>query len=597
MARQPDYVSFEPKAREELLSQIGTFTPLERTLFQRLCEAWAPKIDRNRFLARVGGSEQEVATIDKLLAKLRGAQLAVVTTTVIDGKRVPESIVLTNKGDLTFFMTLLEEETAKLSESGYRVLPSLERMEERKALPHDYHVTDGDSADLAKAWLGEAPEDAILRIRLLGEYRILTTTRTVRRLMENAVQWLRTTLDERSFLEEVARVKNTGIMELKQRLSEKTPDFWLEITRSILQERQTIAFRKNITESDEFFQTAFLIMNFTEAQITAAKARKEGNAQVDEELSGLASAVENVPGGRMPEATFTGLVEQADAQLGPSAAVLGARMTTDLLTPRPRRKLPVIVFLAGVYIHRNRVRSIFSNARIQVAERLREEYTDILESFLRGRSPDAGEIFSSKADLDHDIVNRAERQDPLLGELLARPQLLAEAVIRDEKLRRDAITTDELKETLKAYFNVSTSELLPPNELFDIDVVAIYDAAFGRLNVFRQLILRISGRYDSLKRHYARRFGEKRRLSYADDGDAGTPGGGRTRTERQDVPGVRTQGTGPRDHRPDTARQQRSRPAPRPARPKVKSPREVDKAWQEFNQALHTKPPRDDEFD
>jgi len=205
----------------------------------------------------------------------------------------------------------------------------------------------------------------------------------------------------------------------------------------------------------------------------------------------------------------------------------------------------------------------------------------------------------SRGDFDQDIHHRAERQDPVLGELLVRPQLLAEAVIRDARLRRDDITTDELKEILAVYFDIASSELLPAIELFDLDLVAMFDTAFGRINVFRQLILRLSGRHDSLRRNYLRRFGTRStRLSYADDGEPVAPGGGRTRTESQDAPGLRTRGTGPRGHEPDTVTPQRRPSTPKsPPKPKIKSPRELDRAWQDFDEALRIKPESpEDEF-
>jgi len=293
------------------------------------------------------------------MSKLRGAQLGLVTTSVVDDKRVPAGIVLTNKGDLSFHMNLLEEQTNKLLDDGYRVLPSISWLEQQKAVPPDYHVTDADSIALADAYLAESPEEAILRVRLLGEYRILTSSRFVRALIEAAVHWLRTNLDERGFLEEIARLKDTSIIELKQRLPDSTPDLWLDLTRSIVQERSTIAFRKNIQENDEFFQTAFLVMNFTDAQMGAEKARKESDTRVDEELTILADAVENAPGGRMAPEDFSLLVEQAEERLKRASTEFTRRMTNDTMTPRPRRKLPTIVNLAGVYIHRNRVRAVY----------------------------------------------------------------------------------------------------------------------------------------------------------------------------------------------------------------------------------------------
>jgi hypothetical protein len=234
---------------------------------------------------------------------------------------------------------------------------------------------------------------------------------------------------------------------------------------------------------------------------------------------------------------------------------------------------------------------VFEGARQLQAERLREEYTELLEAFLRGRSLEAGEVFASKGDLDDDIRTRVAQNEPVLAAIIARPQMLAEAVIRDAKLNQEGISAEELKSVLGQYFDVDTSRLLRPPVLFDINLPDLLEAAFARVNVFRQLFLRFSGRYESLKRSYAKRFGgQRKRISYLDEGGPVAPRGGRTRTEKQDAPGVRVRGQGNRDYKPETVSpERRRRPAP-PPRPKIKSPREVDRAWQDFDEALHSKP-------
>jgi hypothetical protein len=585
MSSQPDYVSFEPKAREELLSRVGSFTPVERKLFHRLCESWAPVIDRNRFLSGSGGTEQERTALDRLMTKLRNAELGVVTTEIVGGKTAPTGLVLTSKGDLEFYIRLLDEEARRLRTSGFHILPSEEVLTSRRAVPPPHHITDADPIMLADTYLANEPEDGILRIRLLGEYRILTTTRAVRDLMNSSITWLRANLDERGLIDEVARIKNTGIMELKQRLTERSPEFWLDLCRSIVDERKTIAYRKNLRESDEFFQTAFLVMTFNDARIGAARARKERDNRVDEELEHLMESVEQTPGGRMSAEVFSLHIHEAEGRLRAAAGTFSKRVQLEVLTPKARRKLPVVAAVANTYVHRNRVCAVFEHTRVLVAERLHELYIDLLEAFLRGRSPEMAEIFASRADLDQHVRTQVERMDDLLAELLNRPQMLAEAVIRDAKLKNEDVTPIQIRSLLGRYFNVTDSALRPASELFDLDIVGVYDAAYGRLNVFRQLMLRISGRHESLRRSYVRRFGPARsRVSYADDGDAGPPQGGRTRTERGDAPGIRVRGAGSRAGRHGAA----ARTGGRPPKPKPRSAQEVDRAWKDFDQAIHT---------
>lgn len=593
---QPDYVGFEPAAREELLSQIGSLSPLERSLFHKLCESWSPVIDRNRFIARAGSSEQDITALDRLMKQLRAAELGIVTSSVIDRKRVPTGIVLTSKGDLRFYMHLVEEETSRLNESGYRVLPSVARLVQRNVTIPDYHITDVGSATLVEAFTANEHEDAIFRVRLLGEFEIVATGRSVKQLIGAVVGWLRANLEERGLLEEIARVKTTTIMDIKQRIADSAPKTWLDITRTIVDNRSEIAYRKGLDESDEIFQAAFLIMNFTEARLGAARARKEDEEKVEQELSVLAATVSEVV--IMDSDEFNRLAAEAEGRLENAAGLFRGRIASVLMTPRPRRKLPIVSNLANRYVHRNNLRTVFENARIRVSRQLRDEYGDLMEAFLRGRMPEVGEIFSSRADLDDDVRGRVERLDALLADLISRPQLLAEAVIRHAKQNKEGITTDELKIKLSPYFNVRDSELLPPSVLLDVDLLACYDQAFARLSVIRQLILRISGRHESLRKSYLRRFGAgSTRISYADDGDAGAPRGGRTRTERADAPGTRYRGTGNRDYSPDTTSpDQRRRRVPIPPQPRIKTPGEVERAWKDFGEALHAKGVSDEDL-
>ena len=63
MNSRPEYVDFDPKSRDELLSQIGTFSPAERSIFGRLCESWQPSIDAARFLRGASAADQESAVV------------------------------------------------------------------------------------------------------------------------------------------------------------------------------------------------------------------------------------------------------------------------------------------------------------------------------------------------------------------------------------------------------------------------------------------------------------------------------------------------------------------------------------------------------
>ncbi|MFW5788571.1 MAG: hypothetical protein ACOCW3_01410 [Spirochaetota bacterium] len=598
MSTQPDFVSFDSRGRDELLSQIGSFSPTERELFHRLCDTWSPRIDAKRFIRSAEGSpEQEQTALERLMAKLRGAEIGYLTTTADSGEPEPDQIILTSAGSPDFWAALVDEVVREILAADFRVLPSQERMRERNALPPDYHVVEADSSQLAAAYAGGAQTGTIYRLRLMDEFRVVFTAATAKPLVLRAIQVLKRDLAERGVLEEVARIKDTSIMEIRQRLESKAPDVWHDLARTIVRERATIAFRKNFEENDEIFQLAYLVMVFVDARIGEARQQKESDEVVAEEIETLARRVREAPAGLMPQEEFSSLVDEAQTRLGAASTRFSRRLNDELLTPRPRRRLPAVLYIHGLYIHADRVRGSFEQAREEMSRRLTSEYTEIMEAFLRGRSPDIGEVFGSRERFNEDIARRVERQHPLLGEFLARPQLIAEAIIHEAKRKREGVSTEELKSVLTPYFDVDTSQLRPFNELFGLSLVAIFDDAFAQTSVFRQILLRLSGRHESLRATYTRRFGPRgaTRLSYADERPAhrGT-GGGREVSPPEDEVGIRSRGTGNRSHRAKTVSRRRHRPAPGPAKPKPKSREQIDRIWSEFDKALHTKPSEKD---
>lgn len=596
MSEQPDYVSFEPRGRDEVLSQIGSFAPNERAIFQRLCDGWSPRIDVDRFLSSAQTSaEQERSALERLMAKLRAAEIGVLTTRAGRSGREPHQIVLTRRGSLDYWVAVLEEAIARLIQTGFHLLPSEQRLKESRALPPDYHVVEADSSHLITPQGDSGETSVIYRIRLMGSFRILFTTTTAAELLTQAVSVLKRDLAERGIVEELARLKDTSISEIRRRMESKAPDVWLDLTKTLVKQRSTVAFRKNFDETDEVFQLAYLVMIFVDARIGAAKEQQKHEHLVTEELESLAEKVRAAGTTPLTQEEFSTLVEDAQTKLGPAAAAFASRLSQEFLRPRPRRKLPPILYIHGVYVHAACVAQLFEQSRTRMSAHLSREYTELMEAFLRGRTPEIAEIFGSRDMLNEDIERRVNRQLPLFGELVARPQVVAEAIIHDAKQRREVISTEELKALLAEFFNVESSELKPLCELLGLSIVGIYDEAFARTSVFRQILLRLSGRHESLRATYTRRFGARPRSAHLNVSSGLPPG--RAAADGpglHEPPGVRAGGRSGAADRPETASTRRRRPAPRPARPKTKSRDEIEQVWQEFGKALHTKPSEED---
>ncbi len=597
MSGQPDYVSFDPRGRDEVLSQIGSFAPNERALFQRLCDGWLPRIDVDRFLSAAQTSaEQERSALERLMAKLRTAEIGLLTTRAGASGREPRHIVLTTKGSLEFWVAVVDEAIARILQTGFHILPSEQRLREMRSLPPDYYIADADSSHLVISQAEQADTAVIYRIRLMGNYRILFTPGTTDELLSQSVSTLRRDLTERGIVEELARLANTSIGETVRRMDSRAPDVWHALTTTLVKERSTIAFRKNFDETDEVFQLAYLVMILMDARMGAAREQQKHEHLVTVELESVAETVRASGTTPLAQEEFSSLVEEAQTKLGSSAAAFASRLGQELLKPRPRRKLPQILYIHGVYVHASCVAQLFEQSRRHMSTHLSREYTELMEAFLRGRTPEIGEIFGSRDLLNEDIERRVSRQLPLFGELLARPQIIAEAVIHDAKQRREVISTEELKALLAEYFVVESSELKPLAELLDLSIVAIYDEALTNTGVFRQILLRLSGRHESLRATYTRRFGPRSKptsSSAVEDG-AGGRRAASPAAARHEPPGTRTGGRGGPVGRAESASTRRRRPPPAPGKPKAKSRDEIEQIWNEFGKALHTKPSEED---
>lgn len=586
MGARPEYTGFDDYARDEFLSHISTFSPVERDIFARLCDAWAPTIPYHQFLASIKDVESAENALGHLMGKLKSARIGLITTAVVNDSRAPSGIVLTAKGSLEFWIHYLEEINATLQAGDFWVFPTTATLAEHGFRPPDYHLTDTDSTQLNEIYQRKDHEPAILQMRLLEGCRVVFTAANTRNFIDQAVAWFRKDLNERGFLAEMARIKDTSLSELQKRLASGEREATLDITRTMLSERTSLAYRRNTDESDQVFQIAFLLLNFVEAQLGAVTERKEQEASLEREIEVIEASVNGADGLFMTQDRFAEIVDAAQGRLGDAGIRFPERLTARLLTPKPRRRLSIILYINGVYIHRDRIREFFDLRHAPLSLKLVDEYIDLMEGFLRGRTTLAGEILGSRDRLEEDIQSRVERHDPLLGEFLAHPQLLAEALVHDARRRNEKARPDEIKAAIGKYIDITESKLQPLSELFGISAVRILDTAFSRVNVFRQLILRFSGRYESIRQTYLRRFPPPAARSRSGEDLARNAAERRRAADRalaRDTATPSRGGAAPR-------RSESTRRAASPPKPRAKSPQELDAAWKEFDKALRSRP-------
>lgn len=585
MVQRPDYVSLEPKSREELLSQLGSFTPTERALFHKLCDAWEPKIDVKRFRSANGlDLDRNVADLDRLVAKLKRVHLGLYVTRVEGNRRVPSHIVMTAPGDLSFYATQLEEACDSLARGTGSGLPGVERLQSRGIVVPEQHLTTADSTMLASAAGSEEPQMAILRMKLLDDYTVIIPTTRVRQIVSHTLRWIRHAVDDPAFLDEIGRLTGQNTTELRRSLGDKSMAFWHSMCKTIAKQRKALAYRRDVRGDDEVFQAAFLVMSYIDAQSGAAKTREEQLTKVVEALESVESAVREADGGIMDGRRFGEIVAEYERELGSLSGEFHSRLETLLLKPASRRALPVVQYLLGDYMHRDHAYLVFKRLRATVTERLKAEYPEVMEELLRGHRPENAQFFESREAFEADIRRRAEVHEPLVVEFLERPQMLAEAVIHHKKFRQKNLTPQDLRAALSELFDVESSQLVELPILFGLSLIEIFNAAFSRLSVLRQLWLRLNGRYESLHESYSKRTAvPKKRTEHPPQGSRSEDPGATGNPQDASATAERSEGGSVSGAR------RRGKAHTTPAKPRRKSRAQVDKAWNEFGQAIRKK--------
>ncbi len=594
----PEYVTMDEKAREEFLSDLGTFSPAEREIFHRLCMMWAPEIPYSR---AAGGISSDQNTLDRLLEKLRARGYGLVRTAV-EGRRLEKTaVVLTGRWDRRFAVTLLDEEVSRLIEDGGQYFATEDQLIERGvAIPSEF-ISDGNYDALARAYTDEPGNSAeIFRLKGLNGATHLVSARFARRFVTGAMERVRTQCVNATLLELLAKFRDASLTETRSAVVSKDPLTWLDLTTMLVDRRAAIDAKRNVVIEEGLYQAAVIVRGFLQSEIAETKRRKKAADERRADFAGIVQAIRESHSSLITQEELALIVHRVKPKYDDEFDEFAKEFYELALTATGKRSLPIILRLGDRYIHRDHILGEFRRRIADASLDLGEEYTSRMNSQLRHTSP-SDNAFLSRDNFESDIAARIRAADSYLWQLLEKPGLFAEAVIQGIKREKGAATIDEIRATLSNYIDVGEGEFLPLSHLLDLNMVSIYETAFQRLPVLRQLFYRISGRYETYKGKYVgrttqsigtRRYhfrdtegppaepaglgGTRRRLP---EGLADLPrSGGKARVTGGATPGMRR--TGPNPHRRKRGEE------PKPARPKSYSESEREAAWSEFGKTL-----------
>ncbi|MCG8479876.1 MAG: hypothetical protein MI724_12325, partial [Spirochaetales bacterium] len=314
---QPDYVGFETKQREELLSQFGTFSPGERDLFHTLCQNWQERIPYGRFSAFLnrenGGTTSDLLS---LMDKLRRNRMGLLRTIIQDGRRSRETIILTRQGSSRFYTELFDEYFTDMLESIVNPLPLASHIEKNFGeIPRDA-LQAVSAAKAATYFGGKATSAPPLAIASLGDDALLITQKNLRAFVNVAILKMRYFLNNTTLLGILAKLQDTSLLNIKQRCGGKEPAFWLGITKTIVERARDIEAMRNVNVDPNFFHVAYLLRGLIESQIVEAEQKKQEAENRRLDLEAIALALKEAPDGLIDQSQLSRMLEAQKEKYG-----------------------------------------------------------------------------------------------------------------------------------------------------------------------------------------------------------------------------------------------------------------------------------------
>lgn len=593
---RPDYIGFDSKQREELLSQRGNFTPNERDVFHKLCQNWQERIPYNRFISHLnhdsGGTTSDLVS---LMGKLRDARLGLLRTKIEDGARVRDAIILTRENSAPFFVELADEYFNDVLESIVNPLPLLEHIRDQLGDIPPSVVQPVSPDELPAYFSRERTTELPLLVPTLDGATVLVNQSRLRPFISVAIAKLRYFLTNTSLLGAVAKLMDTSLLSLKQQIAGKDPMFWVGLTKLVVEHRKDFEAMRSVSVDGNFFHAAAILRNLIEAQITEAKQKKQAEENRQLDLDAIAIAVKESPSEWLTQQEISDLLEGQKEKYGDDFDAFREEFYERYVHSRGKNALPRIVLLSRRYIHRDNVFPVFLIHFRELESDLANHFALQMEQQLKSGNRKKDHTFISLQNFNEAIMDQVRARSDYVAALIDKPSILAEAMILHAKQNKLVKDVNELKQRLSVYFDPDTMQPLPLNEWFNLRPIELFERAFETLPILKRIWIRLTGKYESFRGRY---LGQSAASSAAAAGATGAPArdidrrekSGRDRGGHRESASSATHRTAGGSGRRGSAAAAKARgPAAGPAVKRAYSKKQVDSAWDEFGSTIKKK--------
>lgn len=500
---QPEFLSFDEKHREALLSQLGTFSHSERDAFHKLCLNWQPKIPYERFAAVINrGDISSSSDIVSLMDKLKRRRVGLIRTEIRDGERHRAYIVLTNQHNPRFYRELVDEYFVDMIESITNPFPFLSTIKSEfdSIPPGVFHVVTAD--EIAGYYSGDITSDTALAIPVLDDEQILISSHFLKPFLNLSILKMRHHLSSTSLLGVLAKSLDSSLLSLKEKIAAKDPSFWHQFCSTVVEKRKDLAHNRNVSVSPLFFHAAWIVKTLVEAQLAEVQKKKRIEQEHELDLEAISLAIKEAPDGLVASDQLERMLEAQKDKYEDTYEDFRESFFTSYVQAQGRISLSKIVDLDGRYIHRDNIFPMFLERFHECELELKSEYVLRMERSLRGNTRKPDSAFLSVENFEETIASSVRVHSVFLAALIDKPAVLAEAMILHAKQNKLAKDVNELKERLSLYFDPETLKPLPLRDWFNLRLTEIFEYAFERLPILRRIWIRLTGKYDSLRNKY-----------------------------------------------------------------------------------------------
>ncbi|AFG37181.1 hypothetical protein [Spirochaeta africana] len=580
----PDCVNLEEMEREEFLSQIGNFTPQERGIFHRLCKRWEAEIPYQRFLMNLD-IKNAAGDLGTLMTKLKKHRMGLLTYRMEDGFRKPDKIVITPFDGVLFYIKIIDDYYIRLQETLSAPLPYESDVRTQYPELPDADIKTVEYLDLLRIVGGQQDSfPCVYRILIQDGDAVLATPTSAKWLIHAAVGKLRAFFANPNYLEIAAKIQKTSLIEIKQQLSTRNPEFWRDLTSGLLAEETTLKANRSVRIGKRFFQICDFICRYVESQLQLAEEQRKEREDRDLDMKSIAQAIkedkEKLIGQPRLDQLIEGLKEKYEKKFAEFKAEFLSRYTQGSGTT-----LATIVAINDTWVHIDNLFPIFTARMDTMQPELQRHYIKVMERQLRTNNRSNSDIFYSKENFELDITETVREIDPFLADCLERPNITSEAMVHHLKQRRKIKSPEELRAHLMLYFHARTLLFLPLAQIFNLNLGEIFHQGFLRLPLWRQIVIRLLGRYGTLEEKFIGRSFTTYKRMMKDE----------IRARQELMPKESIEEENParrnRDRRVTAAgrpvRRKRSQTAAaKPAKPRSYNANEREEAWRRFGDTL-----------